>query len=634
MNYTFNLFKEKIDNTDELARFIKENNNIISDEEINTKISLIKQLLGYYNQLLIRAQDLLTEQDFNEQLNLQKENSLSLENIEKENNSQDKLEKLTKIYDNLNNNYVLITNRILNIIKNNNIITEYNNLIAKANKCITELNKLNLSNSVVEEILPLYNDVEKYKTTDKIKTFINKANNILLTNNNTNINESKGPTTERVFSLFAKINDQIIDSSYLTVDNLVYALYILEDKSKYYAIIKDSSQIEILNQSFSNLPNLILTKDNIIETCKIIIKNAGIYYDINEYMRYIEKSYKTKMTKEIDDLILKYKTRLQELENNIKIQLNFIDDISLLVNHKPCEKYPNITYNDVDINTYFPNYHEEKDSKLKEVERLIIEVLLNPNVKSEFNTKDILKTLYNNNIIASLLSSNYHKENYTPDINTSDNINSELEITSNIKTNYEKINEYLNTRLEELKLLESSPKINVTITKNDNSIYKDINTVLDLNTAISICDKVYKKGQGNYAVLDYLKTGNTLKFTSKYKARDLARSVNRNNYLKLLLENIFKRYLYSNNNSDLNSFVEAILSKDNINIKDIVKSLLENEKVLDYSITSFDYEYLNNISEKTKKIDQILNNNIDPKIEKINNILEEIKRTDTLVDTN
>ena len=298
--------------------------------------------------------------------------------------------------------------------------------------------------------------------------------------------------------------------------------------------IKEEKEIEILNQSFSSLPNLVLTKDNIIDTCKLIIRNAGIYYDINEYMRYIEKSYKTRMTKEIDDLILKYKTRLQELENAITIQLSFIDDIALLVNHKPSNKYPNITYNDISIDKYFPNYEEESDTKLKEVERLIIEVLLNPNIKSEFNTKSILKTLYDSNTIGSLLTSNYIKENIVPSVNTSDNIINELEVTTNIKTNYEKIRDYLNMRVNELKLLESSPKINVTITKDDNTIFKDINTVLDLSTAISICDKVYKKGQGNYAVIDYLKTGNTLKFTSKYKARDLASSVNRNNYLKLL----------------------------------------------------------------------------------------------------
>lgn len=628
MNYTFDFFKEKTDNKDEIERFIKESNYVILEEEINTKMSLIKQLLGYYNQLLIRVQDILMKIDFNERLDLQ-EISLKISTMEKDENNKSKLEELNKIYDQLYKNYHLFINKILITIKNNNYITDYNNLVTKSNDYIINLNKANLSNSLMEEVIPIYNDAKNSEDVTKINLFIDKVNSILTSSNEDNINNKKGTKNQRIFSLFAKINDQIVDSSYLTIDNLVYALYTLEDNSKYYAIIKDESKIEILNQSFSHLPNLVLTKDNIIETCKLIIKNAGIYYDINEFMRYIEKSYKTKMTKEIDNLILKYKTRLQELENIIKSQLTFIDDISLLVNHKPCKKYPNIVYSDIEVKDYFPSYKKLKDSRLKEVQRLIIEVLLNPNIKSEFDTKSILKTLYNDNILDSLLSKNYIKENTTPIIDINDTVASHLDTTSNIKTNYEKISDYLKIRVDELKLLESSPKINVTITKDDNNIFKEINTVLDLSTAISICDKVYKKGQGNYAVIDYLKTGNNLKFTSKYKARDLASSVDRNNYLKILLENIFKRYLYQKDNKD---FVEDILSKDSISIKDIMKSLLDSESLLTDTINNFDYDYLDSTKDKYKRVEEALNNKEDSTIVKINKILDDIKRTEKVVD--
>ena len=255
-------------------------------------------------------------------------------------------------------------------------------------------------------------------------------------------------------------------------------------------------------------------------------------------------------------------------------------------------------------------------------------MLLNPNIKSEFDTNSILKTLYDSSILDSLVSSNYLKENNRPIVNTSDNISNSLEVTNNIKTNYDKVKDYLNIRVEELKLLESSPKINVTITKDDNSLFKDINTVLDLNTALVICNKVYKRGQGEYAVIDYLKTGNTLKFTSKYKARDLASSVNRDNYLKLLLENIIKRFLY---NKDNNNFIESILSKDSISIEDIVNSLLADNNLLITSITNFDYDYLDNTSNKFIRVEEILNNKEDLMIVKINKILEEIKRTEKII---
>lgn len=629
MAYNFEVLKELDDDRSEIKSFIDSSNKTILDEEIKLKITIINQLMGYYNQILVRVQDIIPKEEFNDYIAFKDKITKKITSLENEDNSKVKLTSLNEIYNELLDTYNALNSKTLNIIENDNFLLEYNNLIKKANEVIMALNNTVLSKSLLESLLPLYNEVKNTRDINIITSFINRVQEILSNYKEKDINAKLGKENERVFSLFAKINDQIVDSTYINNSNLVYALYTLEDGSKYYAIIKEEKEIEILNQSFSSLPNLVLTKDNIIDTCKLIIRNAGIYYDINEYMRYIEKSYKTRMTKEIDDLILKYKTRLQELENAITIQLSFIDDIALLVNHKPSNKYPNITYNDISIDKYFPNYEEESDTKLKEVERLIIEVLLNPNIKSEFNTKSILKTLYDSNTIGSLLTSNYIKENIVPSVNTSDNIINELEVTTNIKTNYEKIRDYLNMRVNELKLLESSPKINVTITKDDNTIFKDINTVLDLSTAISICDKVYKKGQGNYAVIDYLKTGNTLKFTSKYKARDLASSVNRNNYLKLLLENIFKKYLYQKDN---NTFVENILSKDSVSVKDIIKVLLDDEKLLTDTINNFDYNYLDNTNDKSRRIEEILNNKNDLMIVKINNILEDIKRTEEVID--
>ena len=623
----FELLRQLSDNKNEIKDFVEDTNKILLEEEITAKTTLVNQLLGHYNQILVRGQDAITKEELLKNTNIIKELTDEKNTIENESDINKKVDTLNLIYDTLIKSYKELSNIIYNSNKLEKDISEYNNLVVKANENITKLNTLDVPKSNEEELLMLYNSINK-ENIEALKTFIQKTNS-LISNVSIENDNSKGDYKERIFSLFAKINDQIIDSAFINNNNnLIYALYTLEDSSSYYAIIKEEKEIEILNQSFSNLPNLVLTKDNIINTCKIIIKNAGIYYDINEYMRYIEKSYKNKMTKEIDEVILKYKTRLQELENILTTQLSFIDDIALLVNHKHCNKYPNITYNDVSINEYFPNYNTENDSKLKEIERLIIEVLLNPNIKSEFNTKSILKTLYDTNTLSSLTSSNYVKENNTPIVNTSDNISNELEVTGNIKTNYDKIKDYLNMRVEELKLLESSPKINVTITKDDNNIFKDINTVLDLNTAISICNKVYKKGQGEYAVIDYLKTGNTLKFTSKYKARDLASSVDRNNYLKLLLENIFKRYLYQKDNKD---FVENILSKDSISIKDIVDLLLTNDTLLINVITNYDYEYLDSFSIKSKKIEELLNNKNDLMIVRINNILEDIKRTEKII---
>ena len=622
----FELLRQLSDNKNEIKDFIEDTNKILLEEQLSAKTTLINQLIGHYNQLLVRIQDIITKDTLNKCNVIIKNMTDIKKGLEKDTDINKKLVSLNSIYDTLNKSYKEICDNIYTNKNLENNVSEYNNLVMKANDNITKLNTLDIPNSIKDDLMILYNSINK-ENIEALKTFVTKTSSII-DNKNLENDNSKGDYSERVFSLFAKINDQIIDSAFINKDSLVYAQYTLEDNSKYYAIVKEEKDIEILNQSFSNLPNLVLTKDNIIETCKTIIKNAGIYYDINEYMRYVEKSYKNKMTKEIDEVILKYKNRLQELENYIILQLSFIDDIALLVNHKPCDKYPNITYNDISLDKYFPNYNDENVYIQNEIEHLIIEVLLNPKIKSEFNTKSILKTLYDSNIIDSLLTSNYIKEDSAPIVNTSDNIINELESTGNIKTNFDKIKDYLNMRVEELKLLDASPKINVTITKDDNNIFKDINTVLDLNTAISICDKVYKKGQGEYAVIDYLKTGNTLKFTSKYKARELASSVNRDNYLKLLLENIFKRYLL---NKDNNSFIESILSKDSISIKDIVNSLLADNNLLITSITNFDYDFLDSTSDKAKRVEELLNNKEDSVIVKINKILDEIRRTEKVI---
>src|SRR5699024_10731490 len=151
----------------------------------------------------------------------------------------------------------------------NSNVTDYNTLLRKANLKIVELNNNNISIEDIESIIPLYNEVNTTKDINKLKEFLSDLDSLLI-NNNSSLNQKQGEVNERVFSLFDKINDQIIDSSYLNINNLVYALYTLEDNSKYYAIIKNKEEIEILDQSFSNLPCLFLTKDNIIDTCKII----------------------------------------------------------------------------------------------------------------------------------------------------------------------------------------------------------------------------------------------------------------------------------------------------------------------------------------------------------------------------
>ena len=611
-------------NKDDINNFVNITDKAIFSEKLNEKVNLIEQLLGHIKQLLVRVDNILSKEKLTTI-------SSSIDNINKtflmlkSSTTNNTLNDLDSLYQEISKLYRILKVDAINVINNTNI-SKYNNLITKVNQKLEEIKNITIDNKDEQTLITLYNNIKN--NIDPITNLHNILTMIDSILTKPNLNQSKGDTLNRKFLLFAKINDQIIDSLYKSKNNLIYACYTLEDNSKYYAIVKSEEEINIIDQSFTNLPNLILTKDNIINTCKIIINNATIYYNINEYMRYIEKSYRNKMTKEIDDVILKYKRRLRMLEQSITNQLSFIDEIALLVNNKPSSKYPNITYKDVPLNEYFKDYDKNLDSKTREIERLIVEVLLNDNVTSVFETSSILKALYDEDILTDLITSDYSNNNSTPTVNTNDNIKIDIPSTK-VTTNYERITNYLNSRVKELKLLIDSPKINVTITKEDDYLFKDINTVLDLHTAIIICDKVYKKGQGNYALTDYLKTGNTIKFTSKYGARELVNKIDRSNYIRLLLENILKRYLYLKDNN-LSNFINSFINKD-INIEDIVKLLLDNEELITYSLANFDYDYLDSSKDKSKKINEILTNKEDLLIVKINNILEEIKKTDSLI---
>ena len=284
MSYSFELLRELDDNRHEVEEFIKTTSNSINIEEINSKTTFIKQLLGYYNQVIVRVQDIVSKEDLETNITIQREISRKIETLDKEPDIRKKIDTLTIITNNLINSYNNLTTKSLSFIKNDNSFIEYNNLIRKINENIVKINNIELPKSIIDNLLPLYNEIKSSKDISKLNTFLNMLNEVIVNNINTDINAKKGSSNERVFSLFAKINDQIIGSNYKRVNNLIYALYTLEDNSDYYAIIKDRKEIEILDQSFSNLPCLFLTKDNIIDTCKIIIKNASIYYDLNEYI--------------------------------------------------------------------------------------------------------------------------------------------------------------------------------------------------------------------------------------------------------------------------------------------------------------------------------------------------------------
>ena len=56
----FDLLPLLNDNIAEIKDFIKDTDKMLIEEEISVKSTLIDQLLGHYNQLLVRIQDTIT----------------------------------------------------------------------------------------------------------------------------------------------------------------------------------------------------------------------------------------------------------------------------------------------------------------------------------------------------------------------------------------------------------------------------------------------------------------------------------------------------------------------------------------------------------------------------------------------
>ena len=144
MSYSFELLRELDDNRHEVEEFIKTTSNSINIEEINSKTTFIKQLLGYYNQVIVRVQDIVSKEDLETNITVQREISRKIETLDKEPDIRKKIDTLTIISNNLINSYNNLTTKSLSFIKNDNSFIEYNNLIRKINENIVKINNIEL----------------------------------------------------------------------------------------------------------------------------------------------------------------------------------------------------------------------------------------------------------------------------------------------------------------------------------------------------------------------------------------------------------------------------------------------------------------------------------------------------------
>lgn len=453
----------------------------------------------------------------------------------------------------------------------------------------------------------------------KVNDDINKLNQapsiatVTVPNINKVVNQN-----ERVFSLFANITDQIVDAKFVKEDGKIYARYTLEDGSTYYAIIPREDKVLSEERLFANLANVQMSRDSVVNMLENIIKNCQIYYNLNEYTRYIEKSYKGQVTPAIDNALRQYKARLNQMEKALTGQLKFVDSISPLLHGKTSDKFPGIVYHDVAPKDFYTFSNSTVPSPSDIEKHLIVDVLANDQIESTLTTKEMLETMYDHQELDKLRNQNYDPEVLeSSQNNPADALDATTVINLPLQSDQAKASQYLDMRLGEMRQVTNSNNSNVTVTREDDPLYRNINTVMDLAIASAISDRKYQKGQGLYATMEYLKSGKTSAFTTDYGARELASKVDRDNYIRLLMENMVKTFAGAKKKSSEDgefvnrmlpvlNFVQKELSNPTFNADNMEKTLLQDDNLLQLAITNFDYNYLDSSSEESVLLEQAL----------------------------
>lgn len=347
--------------------------------------------------------------------------------------------------------------------------------------------------------------------------------------------------------------------------NLLLVQYLLSTNEVYYAVFPEVNTLLEVLKNFQTLPNLQLSAREIKTTAEIVLKNCQIYYQLKEYVRYA-----TFQKLAVDYLM----PSLQAMYENIKVQLGFLADLSVVLNGGKSDKFPNVLYQDIPIEQFYIALKD--DSLLSRQHDVILHVLLTEHA-TEITTQTIIKTLYDPLIIQ------------------------ELYQLQSLKTNFQKQMEYIEKRKQHLNTILSNEEL-VPFQRDDDYLYQEINFVFDVHEAAAISDRIYRKGQGAFAISDYLLTGNLNRFTSKEKARSLVENVNRNIYQQAFLCNVLYRMLLSYQiPNEQEKVLFATLTKlfmesqddSSVLVSKLVKTMADNLLLLTLAIDYFRYDLLN-----------------------------------------
>ncbi len=403
---------------------------------------------------------------------------------------------------------------------------------------------------------------------------------------------------EKVMNLFTNIDEEITNQQISIGENLIKIAYLLKDNQIYYAMFPKEEQLMQELSKFKTLPTLQLSSVAVKEALELVLQNTQVFYQLQEFLRYLKR------TNEVEKVKI-YEATYASMQQNLLVQLQFLASLSPLLHGQSSPSFPNLTYQG-NAPSEFYQQCPPRDEKEAYKQYLIMNVLVGDN-PSSITTEDVLKTLYLPNELLAL-----HQ-------------------LSVMETNTNKLNQYIATRKEEYQLLEKSDAINITMTKENVPLFKDVNTVFDLHMAALISDKVYKKGQGVFAISDYILTGKTIRFTSKYGARELAMTVNYQKYKNLLLYNVlvdfasFSMTKKSTEKMPLYEKLTELLQSKAVTLEDVSNLLANNMLLLTLAVDYFNYEYLNPTGVLTQILASLEKEPLDPMRSMVKQLLEQLR---------
>ena len=198
------------DNVAELDKFLTENQNSLQSSYINILSSYLTQVNGYFNQLMIRGEGIISQDEQNKY----RENAKTLEE-KMQTKTVENLEEIVKEYFSLYND---ANNSITNEIKLNTekkekaqIISSVNDLLSKIDQAYLE-NDSNIDNNLLP-IVQLYQKAIRETGKEQLATLtlLLDEEKRILSKDKENRAIDIATAKEKKFNLFDKINDLIVD---------------------------------------------------------------------------------------------------------------------------------------------------------------------------------------------------------------------------------------------------------------------------------------------------------------------------------------------------------------------------------------------------------------------------------------